>query len=202
MIKRNLLAKFLSISLLCANEMRAGDSASALYAVGSWFQIVSLHLGTNIDLNAPNVNNAFSIGVSVGWNNIGKHRGDYRGDYSEVPIGGLRFKYMYANNTIPTYSIGLIGYYYPISYRVNNEVAEIMNKFSSLGFGFAFGVGAIFAEQDSHFASGGYIEAGITLIKHIPINLDILYKISFYGDSPIFLDKRVTHSLQFVFTLF
>lgn len=175
-----LLTILFSLSLFI-NHAKAEDDLDI--ALANTLQIISLHVGGNIDFNAPIVNGAVNIGVSAGWNNFYFHR-----------CCGVRAKYMYEKNTIQKHSVGLIGYYYPIS---NNE---ILNTFFSYGFGIAFGAGGIFAIKDDRQANGGYIETGVTLFKRIPLNIDILYRIGFYEKSPVFNNRKlpITHSLQFV----
>ena len=167
--------KFLSGSIL----------QMATFHIGGDFLISRLNSGA---LGADNKKFALSLGGSVGWNYFEIE--DEEIDY------GLRLKYLYTKSDYKTHSVGVIGYLHPYTYPITRRNQSFIQPLSFLAGG-----GYITSKSPNGTSiDGGYVEAGFALFKYFPLNLDIIYRASFYGKKSG-IGNQMTHSVSLMFNV-
>ena len=162
---------------------------------GNILQMATLHIGADfltsrINNNLLGVDNkkvAMDLGVSVGWNY-------FEAEDEEIDFG-LRLKYLYTKSDYKTHSVGLVGYLHPYTYPIiyNSPVIQPLS--------FLVGGGYTTTKAPNGISlNGGYVEAGIALFKYFPLNLDIIYRASFYGKKSG-IGANTTHSVSLMFNI-
>lgn len=162
---------------------------------GNILQMATFHIGakfltSRLDsgaLGADNKKVAMDLGVSVGWNY-------FEAEDEEIDMG-LRLKYLYTKSDYKTHSVGLVAYLHPYTYPIMYN-SPIIQPFSFvLGGGYSNST-----SPHGHSFNGGYVEAGIALFKYFPLNLDIIYRASFYGKKSG-IKAQTTHSVSLLFSV-
>lgn len=162
---------------------------------GNILQMATLHIGANFLtsrinndlLGVDNKKVAFDVGVSVGWNYFEAE--DEKIDF------GLRLKYLYTKSDYKTHSVGLLGYLHPYTYPIIYNSPVIQPLSFLIGGGYTTSKAPYGASLN-----GGYVEAGIALFKYFPLNLDIIYRASFYGKKSG-VGNQMTHSVSLMFSV-
>lgn len=163
---------------------------------GNILQMATFHIGANflnnglesVGFGRDSKKVAMDIGVSVGWNY-------FEAEDEEIDVG-LRLKYLYTKTSNKTHSVGLIMYLHPYTYPLTYN-SPIIQPLSFL-------IGAGYTNSQTpfnHSFNGGYIEAGIALFKYFPLNLDIIYRASFYAKNQITKQSQTTHSVSLLFSI-
>ena len=161
---------------------------------GNILQMATFHIGANFLTsrlnNALGVDNkkvAMDLGVSVGWNY-------FEAEDEEIDMG-LRLKYLYTKSDYKTHSVGLMAYLHPYTYPIMYNSPIIQPLSFLLGGGYS-------NSTSPHGASfnGGYVEAGIALFKYFPLNLDIIYRATFYGKKGG-VGAQTAHSISLMFNI-
>lgn len=143
-------------------------------------QLASFHIGVSADSMGGAPQAGLNLGASLGINHLGF-----------LPMGA-RIKYFYANTQYVSHSVGCIFYGY-----LPGNVGRIPYPIA-----LAFGAGGVFALQDGNTVSGEYVEAGIGLFKLFPLlNVDLLYRASFFPQPNPFNLSPVVHSVNLVFSI-
>ncbi len=165
---------------------------------GNILQMATFHIGANFltsrlsgapsqNIAADNKKVAMDLGVSVGWNY-------FEAEDEEIDLG-LRLKYLYSKSDYKTHSVGLVGYLHPYTYPIMYNSPIIQPLSFLIGGGYTTSK----APNGTSF-NGGYVEAGIALFKYFPLNLDIIYRASFYGKKSG-IGAQNTHSVSLMFNI-
>ena len=160
---------------------------TSLFFSGSILQFVSVDLGLKNQINANNTEVNFIGGIGVGLTYIPIHK--------HLAVG-TRIRYLYHSDgrNIDTHSLGLLAYLHPFPY--------IPYKLGFNPISLVFGAGWILCKKELEYANGVYIEAGIALFKFFPVNMEVLYRASFYNQYNSFKINNITHSVNVVFSIF
>ncbi len=169
--------KFLSGSIL----------QMATFHIGGDFLISRLSGMPSQNIAADNKKFVMSLGGSVDWNYFEIE--DEEIDY------GLRLKYLYTKSDYKTHSVGVVGYMHPYTYPIVRNSRLIQPLSFLVGGGYTISK----APNGTSF-NGGYVEAGIALFKYFPLNLDIIYRASFYGKKSG-IGNQLTHSVSLMFSV-
>lgn len=178
MSRRDIGLVVFSLSLVVL-PLRALDEKSAMQTnyLGNWWQLASFHLGSSIDLNTPNGGAmGLSIGASAGWNYL---------FLNDVDIG-VRGKYLYSNAYASTHSLGAMLY------------AHSWGQPNAGLFSFALGGGLLITHTPSDQSAGGYVEVGLAGFKFFPVNVDLLYRASFYPAGNALGMAEMVHGIQII----
>ncbi|MGX3012143.1 hypothetical protein ACWIUD_11435 [Helicobacter sp. 23-1044] len=156
---------------------------------GNILQMATFHIGANFltsrlnnALGADNKKVAMDLGVSVGWNY-------FEAEDEEIDMG-LRLKYLYTKSDYKTHSVGLVAYLHPYTYPIMYNSPIIQPLSFLLGGGYSNST----SPHGANF-NGGYVEAGVALFKYFPLNLDIIYRATFYGKKGG-ISPQTTHSVS------
>ncbi|MGX2982156.1 hypothetical protein [Helicobacter sp. 23-1045] len=156
---------------------------------GNILQMATFHIGANFltsrlnnALGADNKKVAMDLGVSVGWNY-------FEAEDEEIDMG-LRLKYLYTKSDYKTHSVGLVAYLHPYTYPIMYNSPIIQPLSFLLGGGYSNST-----SPRGHSFNGGYVEAGVALFKYFPLNLDIIYRATFYGKKGG-IGAQTTHSVS------
>lgn len=162
---------------------------------GNILQMATFHIGAdflnnglNTTLGKDGKKVAMDIGVSVGWNY-------FEAEDEEIDFG-LRLKYLYTKTSNKTHSVGLVLYLHPYTYPLTYNSPIIQPLSFLLGAGYTNAQ----TPYNTNF-NGGYIEAGIALFKYFPLNLDIIYRASFYAKNSLSKQSQTTHSVSLLFSI-
>ena len=164
---------------------------------GNYWQIATFHIGANMmqELNSTqdNTNVVRDMGVSVGFNYSFLEDSCYDCDKIINFDFGWRLKYLHSKGDNVTHSVGAILYFHPYPQKMIYNTAQ--------PFSIALGGGYANTKLlDKRNAEGGYVEVGIALFKYFAINIDILYRATFYANKAN-LNSRATHSVSFMLNI-
>lgn len=168
-----------TLSLLLALPLSALDDKTRdrTSYMGNLWQLASFHLGSSIDLNTPSGGAmGLSLGASAGWNYL---------FLTDVDIG-MRGKYLYSSSHASTHSLGAILYVH--SWEPPNDGL----------FSFALGGGMLIAHAKGSQALGGYVEVGLAGFKFFPVNVDLLYRASFYPAGNALGMAEMVHGIHII----
>lgn len=159
---------------LSALDEKTRDRTSYL---GNLWQLASFHLGSSIDLNTPSGGAmGLSLGASAGWNYL---------FLNDVDIG-VRGRYLYSGSYASTHALGAILYVH--SWNPPNEGL----------FSFALGGGMLITHTRESQTLGGYVEVGLAGFKFFPVNIDLLYRASFYPVGNALGMAEMVHGIQII----
>ncbi|RDU54396.1 hypothetical protein CQA49_05205 [Helicobacter sp. MIT 00-7814] len=174
--------RLICILIFCLNAPAFADKFDSK-TTNTILQFLSLHVGPSTDFGLPHANIDTKTGINVGAS-IGINYLLYLEDPPSCVDFDARLRYLYSHTFADTHSIGAAIYIHPFQ---NYEMPFILGNREDYEqqpyFSLIFGGGALFSKIDNHRFNGGYIEAGIGLLKLYPlVNIDILYRASFYGE--------------------
>lgn len=161
---------------------------------GGPLQLISFHVGTNTSITHNHT--GYNIGGSFGWNYLSSFYDALNGIDHIFDIG-LRAKYMFYDSVVKSHLVGAELYlHFPCS--TTDTFRNVPQPISLV-----LGSGAIFANTMQHapHITGHYIEAGIGLFKYFFVNANLLYRVSFFPQNAIGLE-RVEQSFVVEFAIF
>lgn len=166
---------------------------------GGPLQIVSFHIGTNTSLTHNFT--GYNIGGSVGWNYLSSFYGSFNG-MDHIFDMGIRVKYMFNDVKIKSHLIGAELYFH-FPYSTTNLFRHAPQPISLI-----IGSGAIFAQslqptQSLQYeeSNGHYFEVGVGLFKYFVINVNLLYRISFFPQNTLGI-QPIEHNFLVEFAIF
>ncbi|RDU67522.1 hypothetical protein CQA53_00400 [Helicobacter didelphidarum] len=143
---------------------------------GGPLQLVSFHVGSSTSIT-HNGDTGYSLGVSVGWNYFSAFYGVFD-NIEHVFDMGMRVKYNFNHNVIKSHLVGAELYLH-FPYSTTNIFAKFPQPFSLI-----LGGGGIFVYPDSKASRadihGYYVETGIGIAKFFIVNVNLLYRWSFF----------------------
>ncbi len=148
---------------------------------GGPLQIVSFHIGTVTSVTHGG-QTGYSIGGSIGWNYLSSFYGALRG-VDHIFDMGVRVKYNFNDIGQKSHIVGAELYlHFPCS--TTNLFRHMPQPLSLI-----FGGGGIFmypnTESLSSSVNGRYIEVGIGIMKYFVVNVNVLYRWSFFPNNSI-----------------
>lgn len=166
---------------------------------GGPLQLVSFHIGTDTSIT-HSANTGYSIGASVGWNYFSAFY-NVLDDVEHTFDVGFRVKYMFNRSAFETHLVGAELYlHFPCA--TSDTFLNFPQPISLV-----IGGGGILPYKDSKNFSGAsnaanndirgyYFEFGIGLAKYFIVNVNFLYRVSFFNADSIKAINNVTFSPQ------
>ncbi len=186
----NILKHYYAILLLCCIQTHSlfaqnyGGNYDWRMLGGGPLQLVSFHIGTNTSITHNHT--GYNLGGSFGWNYLSSFYNAFEG-IDHVFDMGVRLKYMFNDSIIKSHLVGTeIYFHFPCS--TTNLFRHVPQPLSLV-----IGGGAIFAESmlpqsqilSNEKTTGQYIEIGVGLFKYFVINVNLLYRVSFFPQNTL-----------------
>lgn len=164
---------------------------------GGPLQLFSFHFGTSSSIN-HNKALGYNVGASIGWNYLSSFYNTMEGIDHIFDIG-IRMKYSFSDATIKTHAIGAEIYlHFPCS------TTDLFRN-APQPFSLIIGGGSIFVRPENmslqQNLNGGYVEVGVGVFKYFPININFLYRWSFFHANSLGIDP-VEQSFHVEFAIF
>lgn len=166
---------------------------------GGPLQLVSFHIASDTPINSG-ASGSYSIGASIGWNYFSALYNMLESVEHNFDMG-LRVKYLASFSNVRSTLLGAELYlHFPAS---NSDIFLNVPQPLSL----IMGAGAILPYKDSK-VNGYYLEIGLGVAKFFIINMNLLYRASFFstdsinsiGTTPAL--KPIEHSFHIEFAIF
>ncbi len=137
---------------------------------GGPLQIISFHVGTATSINRDSM--GYNIGGSFGWNYLSSFYGILNGVDHAFDMG-VRVKYNFSDTGVKSHLVGTEIYLH-FPYSTTKVFRHAPQPLSLI-----VGGGGIFTESRDKI-NGSYIEFGVGILKYFVINVNLLYRISFF----------------------
>lgn len=141
---------------------------------GGPLQVISFQVGTSSSLSHGGRFN-YSIGGSIGWNYLSSFY-NLLDSVQHIFDVGLRFKYQFSREPLLSHSIGVETYFH-LPFSTTQAFKRVPQPLSLI-----LGAGGTLVRPDKTrpYLGGGYVEVGLGLAKFFPINVNLIYRWSFF----------------------
>ncbi|WP_202391521.1 hypothetical protein [Helicobacter saguini] len=199
---KKLLYIFIFLTLILQNlqAKNYGGNYDWRMIGGGPLQLVSFHIGLDSSIT-HNGSTGYSIGASVGWNYFSAFYNVLDNVEHTFDVG-FRVKYMFNHSAFETHLVGFETYlHFPCA--TSDSFLNFPQPVSLI-----VGGGAIFPYKDSKSSpntellaqqnalNGYYFEFGIGLAKYFIVNVNLLYRVSFFNEDSIKAMNNLTFSPQ------